>query len=266
MYRFLLRPRWIGFHLLVVGGIVLMISLGFWQLRRWDQRKEFNAQVTSRIDLAAVPLDELVAAGADPDAVEWRAVEARGTYLPDEQVVVVNRSQGGRAGDMIVTPLELADGRILLVERGFVPLGAAAGPPPDGDVAVLGRLRPSQERRRGGLSDPATGDLTEVQRLDIERLTSQLPGPVVPMYVELVDAVPAPTDGDPEPVAAPELDEGPHLSYAVQWFIFATCVAGGWVLAVRRSIATRRVTTADSPPAVAEVATADAGTASSSSG
>jgi len=55
-----------------------------------------------------------------------------------------------------------------------------------------------------------------------------------------VDAVPAPGTGDPTPVLAPQLDEGPHLSYAVQWFIFATCVVVGWVLAVRRAILTRK--------------------------
>lgn len=265
MYRFLLRPRWIAFHLLVVAGVVSMISLGFWQLRRLDQRQEFNAQVTSRIDLPAVALDELVTPGGDPDAVEWRSVEVRGRYLPEEELVVVNRSQAGRAGDMTVTPMQLDDGQILLVERGFVPLGAVGGPPPDGDVAVLGRLRASQERRRGGLTDPATGDLTEAQRLDIERLAPQLPGPVVPMYVELVDSIPAPAGDGPEPTIVPELDEGPHLSYAVQWFIFSVAVGVGWVLAVRRSTVTRQVNATGSPPVDDASATADAGTVSSSS-
>ena len=118
-----------------------------------------------------------------------------GTYLPDEQFVVVNRSQGGAAGDLVVTPLELDDGRILLVERGFVPLATDSAAAPTGEVEVVGRLRPSQERRRGQLSDPAEGDLTEVQRVDIDRLAGQLPGPVVPMYVELVSARRPPRPG-----------------------------------------------------------------------
>ena len=103
----------------------------------------------------------------------------------------------------------------------------------------MSRLRPSQERRRGQLSDPAEGDLTEVQRIDVDRLAGQLPGPVVPMYVELVTSTPAESGPFPEPVDVPELDEGPHLSYAVQWFIFSLCVAIGWVLAVRHSIRSR---------------------------
>jgi surfeit locus 1 family protein len=240
MYRFLLRPKWILFHVVVIGAVVLMINLGFWQLRRLDERKDFNRQVEAAVDQPPVPLDDVLTPGTDPHDVEWRPVTAAGVYLPDEQIVVVNRSQDGQAGDMTVTPLRLADGRILLVERGFVPLGRTGAPAPTGTVDVTGRLRPAQERRRGGLTDPGDGDLAEVQRIDIERLTPQLPGVVVPAYLELTSSDPAETGPYPRPAAAPELTERNHLSYAAQWFIFAVCVAVGWVLAVRHSLATRR--------------------------
>ncbi|MET0144146.1 MAG: SURF1 family protein [Ilumatobacteraceae bacterium] len=240
MYRFLVSPRWIAFHLLVIFGIVLMINLGFWQLRRLDQRQAFNAQVTSHIDLPPEPLADVLEPGTDPAAIEWRYIVTAGTYLPDEELRVVNRSQGGLAGDMVVTPLLLADGRVLLVERGFVPLDTDVAPAPEGRVEILGRLRPSAERRRGQLSDPSTGELTEVQRIDIPRLTAQLPGQPVDMYVELTQSRPAEAPPYPQPVAAPELTEGPHLSYAVQWFIFSVAIVVGWVLAVRKSLSARR--------------------------
>ena len=239
MYRFLLRPKWIGFHLLVVAGIVAMINLGFWQLRRLDQRRDFNAKVEARGELPPEPLDDVLASGP-PDEIEWRVVTATGRYLAGEQIVVVNRSQGGRAGENVITPMQLGDGRILIVNRGFVPLDITPPPPPDGDVDVTGRIRKSQERRTGQLSDPSEGDLTQVQRLDIPRLEAQLPGEVVPIYVDLLASDPPEAAGLPEPVPRPPLGEGPHLSYAVQWFIFSMCVAIGWVLAVRRSLATRR--------------------------
>ncbi len=239
MYRFLLRPKWIGFHLLVVAGIVAMVNLGFWQLRRLEQRRDFNARVEVRSELPPEPLDDVVASGS-PDEIEWRLVTVDGRYLADEQFVVINRSQGGRAGDNVVTPLDLGDGRTLIVNRGFIPLGDEPPPPPDGDVAITGRIRQSQERRTGQLSDPSDGDLTEVQRLDIPRVAPQLPGEVVPVYIDLQTSDPPEAAGLPEPVPRPPLGEGPHLSYAVQWFIFSICVAIGWVLAVRRSIATRR--------------------------
>jgi len=266
MYRFLYSPRWIGFHLLVIFGIVLMINLGFWQLRRLDQRQAFNAQVTSRIDLPPEPLDRILVPGADPDDLDWRSIEASGRYLPDEQFAVVNRSQDGIAGDMVVTPLALDDGRVLLVERGFVPLGVEASAAPTGDVDIVGRLRPSQVRRRGQLSDTSSGDLTEAQRLDIPRLTPQLPGPPVPMYVELTASRPAEEPPYPEPVDVPELSEGPHLGYAVQWFIFSIAVGVGWVFAVRKSLNARRSGPPGSPPADGASPMAAAGAPPSSSG
>jgi cytochrome oxidase assembly protein ShyY1 len=241
MYRFLLRPKWIGFHLLVVAAIVTMINLGFWQLRRLDERQAFNAVVEARYDAAPLPLDDLLGANVDPDAVDWRPVTASGTYLPGGTITIVNRSQNGRAGMNVLVPMQLVDGRVLLVNRGFVPLSVEAAPDvPATDVEIVARLRQSQEKRLGQLSDPPEGDLEIAQRVDIERLAAQLPGEVVPMYVDLIGSDPPEVGGLPEPVATPVLGEGNHLSYAVQWLIFATAVAVGWVLAVRRSISTRR--------------------------
>lgn len=243
MYRFLLKPKWIAFHLLVIAGIITMINLGFWQLRRLDQKQDFNATIEQRYDASPVALDELLTPGVDPSAVEWRPVTAEGTYLPDEQILVVNRSQGGRAGQNVVVPMRLDDGRVLLVNRGFVPYQVTDLPDvPATDVEIVGRLRVSQQRGFGQLRDADTGELTEVQRVDIERLAPQLPGEVLPMYVDLSESRPAEQPGLPDPVARPVLGEGNHLSYAVQWFIFSIAVAAGWFLAVRRSVRTRRAT------------------------
>lgn len=240
MYRFLLRPKWIAFHLLVVAGIIAMINLGFWQLRRLDERQEFNAVVEERYDAAPVPIDELLTPDAVPDDIAWRPVSASGTYLADEGVLIVNRSQNGRAGVNTVVPLRLDDGRVLFVNRGFVPQTFDEPEVPAVEVEITGRLRPSQQRGFGQLSDPADGVLREAQRLDIDRLAPQVDGEVLPMYVDLIESVPAEVGPVPEPVIAPDLSEGNHLSYAAQWFIFSIAVAVGWVLAVRRSIATRR--------------------------
>lgn len=242
MFRFLFRPKWIAFHLLVAGAIVAMINLGFWQLRRLDQKQSFNAVVEARYDDPEVPIDDLLPDPGDEeaaDAVEWRPVTAAGTYLPEETFFVVNRSQNGLAGRNVVTPMRLDDGRILIVNRGFVPLSVDVPPIPANDVEITGRLRPSAERGFGQLSDAAQGELREVQRIDIPRLAPQLPGDVIAMYVDLAVSDPPESTPFPEPVAAPTLSEGNHLSYAVQWFIFSIAAAAGWFLAVRRSIRQR---------------------------
>jgi surfeit locus 1 family protein len=248
MYRFLLRPKWIGFHLLVIAGIVAMVNLGFWQLRRLDQRRDFNVTIEARYDAPPVDLDTLIGTGlSDPDDprlgdVEWLPVTATGTYRPEASIQIANRGQGGRAGENTVTPLELPDGRVLLVNRGFVPLGEPVPQAPSGTVTVTGRLRPSEDRRTGQLSDPAEGVLTVAQRVDLARLAGQFDAPLVPMYIDLIASDPADGEPYPEPVVRPDLTEGPHLGYAVQWFIFATAVAVGWVLAVRHSATKHRVT------------------------
>jgi cytochrome oxidase assembly protein ShyY1 len=251
MYRFLFRPKWIGFHLLVAVGIVTMVSLSLWQIRRLDSRQDFNARVEARFDQPSEPLDALLTSGADFAEVEWRPSLAVGTYLSDEQVLIVNRSQGGRAGDNVLTPLLLDDGRILLVNRGFVPLATDVPPPPAGTVAVEGRLRQSQQRRRGQLSDSSEGVLEVAQRIDIPRLAPQFGGEVAPMYLELVRSNPTQPSPLPDPVIPPDLSEGSHLSYSVQWLIFALCAAVGWVLAVRKSIQTRARGVSASDSAVA---------------
>lgn len=249
MDRFLLSPKWLGFHLLVLFGVIVMVNLSMWQLDRLDARRDFNTAVSARVDLPAEDLDTLLgtrssALTTDPALIdlEWRQVTAVGEYLPEHQVSVINRSQNGRAGANLVTPLRLRDGRVLLVNRGFVPLAVGFPAAPTGEVEVRGLLRISQERRTGQLSDPADGIIAELQRLNIDRLAVQTPGPLLPMYLQLLQSAPAEIPGLPEPVIRPDLSEGSHLSYAVQWMIFAIAVGVGWVLAVRRSVQQRRRT------------------------
>lgn len=247
MLRRFLRPRWLAFHLIVAAAIVLMVNLALWQLDRLDDRRAFNDRVSARIDRQPVPLDDALPPGTpvDPDDWEWTPVVATGTYLADEQVVVVNRSQDGVAGQNVVTPLRVDDGRLVLVNRGFVSLTADVPTPPSGEVSVRGILRLSQERGFGGARDPAEGRLTELQRLDVNRLARQLDGDVVPLWLSL--ELSDPDQGPfPAPLPRPALSSGPHLSYAVQWAIFAVCVAIGWVFAVRRSARTYRAESARS--------------------
>ncbi len=238
MRRFLFSPRWLLFHVAVLALVVLMVNLGLWQLHRLQDRREFNAEVRARATEAVVPVQDVVSLDTDADDVEWRTVTATGRYLVDEQLVVVNRSQDGFSGVNVVTPLQLDDGPIVLVNRGFVPGTLEVPPAADGPVTVTGRLRASQERTLGQLTEPE-GELTEVFRIDIPRLVEQLPGPVLPLYVDLLTSDPA--QGDvPVPLPDPDLSEGPHLSYMVQWWIFSACAVVGWFLAVRRSVRQHR--------------------------
>lgn len=254
MYRFLFRPKWLVFHAVVVVGIVAMIGAGFWQLHRLDERKDFNARVIERSQSEPAELRSVLARIEDDslplDTAEWLPVVIEGTYLPD-QVLEFNNSQGGRAGDNVLTAMVTDDGDTVIVNRGFIPLGIDVPAAPATAVDGTGYVRLSEVRDRGGLTDADDGEpLTEIRRIDIPRLARQLPGDVAPIYVQLIAANPPIAVGDPEPVVLPELSNGPHLSYAIQWFVFAICVAIGWVLAVRRSLRSRLTVAASEETAV----------------
>jgi len=240
MYRFVLRPRWIAFHALVVLLVVVMVDLGFWQLRRLDERRDRNGDIEQRSALPAAPVDDVIAPDGDPAIAadtEWRSVTATGRYDADHQVLIRNRSFDGAPGYHVVTPLVTGRGT-LLVNRGWIPYGDDAGPvvppPPTGEISVTGRLRPSQTRGRIGPRDQAEGTLEQLARVDIARIQAQTPGRLYPLYVELVDAVP-PAGDLPRLIPLPELGDGPHLSYAGQWFLFSACAVVGWVVIVRRA-------------------------------
>jgi cytochrome oxidase assembly protein ShyY1 len=232
-YGFLLRPKWIAFHVLVAVAVVVMINLAFWQLRRLDERRQFNSEVRANSEQTAT-LHEISAASTDPGTLEWRKLQATGTYVPDHQFLVVNRSQNGDIGRNVVDALRLDDGTLLVVNRGFVPISDPVPPIPEGTVTIEGRLRASEQRKTGQPADEDVAGLTEIHRIDVGLLAGQFDATVLPMYVEQL----GPTKPLQE-IVGPALDEGPHLSYTIQWFIFSACVIAGWVLAVRRSIAVR---------------------------
>jgi len=212
-----------------------MVYLSLWPFHRLDERKTFNSEVRERSSLDVVDVRTLDT--SDPEAVEWRSAGAKGTYLANEQVLIVNRSQGGFAGMNVLTPLLLDDGRAIIINRGFIALNATPPLAPQGVVKVVGVLRSTEERTTGQARE-ASGELNEFFRLDIDRLQQQIEPEL--LNVALVAEVSEPADDSTLlPVSPPELSEGSHLSYAIQWLIFSVAVIVGWVLAVRKSIASR---------------------------
>jgi len=266
MWRRFLTPRWLGFHLLVSTGVVVMVFLGFWQLDRLDTRREFNATVIDRTEQAPRPLELVLETATPDDDLEWTPVIAQGRWLTLEQVLVINRSQGGVAGRNVVTPLELTDGSVIAVTRGFIALDQEPPPVPGDTARVRGLLRPDEERGFGGVSDPASGRLAELQRLDLDRLAAQLPDALAQRLVPwslTLEASEPPQPAPLVPAPRPVLSEGSHLSYAVQWFVFALCAFIGWCFAMNRSVTNLRrsqppASPADEQPrAPGEHATAD---------
>jgi cytochrome oxidase assembly protein ShyY1 len=240
MYRFLARPKWILFTALMAILVVVMVNLAFWQLRRLDERKSFNREVRDRTSAPATPLVEVLAAHPDPSDAEWRQVTVTGVYETGAQVLIRDRSLNSVPGANVVTPLRLADGRFLTVQRGFLPVADVDPVAPAGTVNLVGRLRRTQRKHHSWeKADPPTGVLDKLNRVDVPRLDQQVDGDsVAPMYLEVTSS--DPSDPNLALIPLPELSEGPHLGYAGQWFLFSATAILGWVLVVRKAASDRR--------------------------
>lgn len=225
--------------LLVVALVVATgsVALGIWQLARLQQKRQFNAAVRAGLEAAPQPVQTLVPDGADPDAVRYRRGVAVGTYDPARGFVLYGRTQGAQAGSHLLTPLVMDDGRAILVDRGWVPLDvdrpdAEVAAPPAGRVRVTGVLFASEGDPPGSTGTSGVADTT-LARLDLARIQSRLPYPILPVYLLLQRQAP-PQPSLPIPAPLPELSEGPHLGYAIQWFSFASIALGGFVLLALR--------------------------------
>jgi surfeit locus 1 family protein len=246
-YRFALRPKWLLSHLLILILVVVMINLGFWQLRRLDEKKTYNASVRANESLPVAPLDSLVHP-SDPSSsgkeLAFRRVTVTGTYDTTNEVIVRARSLDERPGVWVASPLRLASGDAVVVVRGFLPTQGtpdavpADAAPPAGQVTIEGLVQETQTRGTFGPTDP-DGRLTNIARVDVARMQQQVPYSLYPVYVQLKSSQPGQSGPEPEVLPEPVLDEGPHLSYAVQWFIFSTIAIVGYPLILRRSARNR---------------------------
>jgi surfeit locus 1 family protein len=241
MLRFLLKPRWIAFTLFALIVTVGCVRLGFWQLDRLHGRRYYNHLFEQGMAAAPAPIQQLLSDRTDGPLL-YRRAEASGAYDTAHEVILYGRTQDGRPGNHLLTPLVLPDGQAVIVDRGWVPfqmdtppVSAAAAPP--GKVYVAGFLFASEP------GDPVSGSVTTLAHVDLAQLASQLPYHLLPYYLQLQTQTPAQPGDLPVPPPAPQLDDGPHLSYALQWFSFAAIAFVGFWILVRREVLEQRSTT-----------------------
>lgn len=249
MHANLLTPRWIITTVVVLAAFGVMVRLGFWQLERLEQRRAFNQQVEVQMNSSALNLNQAVADGSlkpeDLNRMEYRQVVARGQYRFEETVALRNQVWENLPGYHLLTPLYLENSdTAILVDRGWIPLDQRD---PEnwtqydepGEVVVQGRIRLAQNRRRFGAPDPtlAPGQtrLDAWNAVNIERITGQVKGDLLPVFVV------AEPEGENAAmpyrmVELPDLSEGSHLGYAIQWFSFAAVLAIGYPFFVRKQL------------------------------
>jgi cytochrome oxidase assembly protein ShyY1 len=230
MYRFLLRPRWIAGHVLLIVTVVAFVNLGLWQLRRLDERQAYNALVAERLAADPQPLGPALSdVEGDTAALELRRVTVKGTYT-GAQLMTAPRNYAGQPGQQVLSVLERADGPAVLVDRGWIPFDSSSQQPPavpDGPVEVRGVVR---LRERGDV-----GAAAQVAQIVPAQIAQRLGWGIAPFYVQLESQQPPDAPGAPRPAPLPELTEGSHRSYAIQWFSFALIALVGYPILVWRT-------------------------------
>jgi cytochrome oxidase assembly protein ShyY1 len=238
------RRLWVRWILLVLFVAVLgtvFVNLGEWQLHRLAARQQRNSDTVTNERKPVVGYEQVF----DHPILErdqWQRVQARGVFDAEHQFVLRYRSNGDASGYEVVTPLRTASGTVL-VDRGFVgldrnePIPAAtdAPAPPTGEVTVMGHVRRDETGRRSAMT-PVNG---QMRLLDSASVAATLPYPVADGYIGLLSVDP-PQTGDFQAVELPEISDGPHFWYAVQWFMFAALALAGVFVFIRGDLRVRR--------------------------
>ena len=239
-----------GTTVLAVLAVLACLALGAWQFDR-ARTRDTPTTAGDPMAVAAVLLEAVVPAdGRVPAGSQPVAVTAMGRYDGEHQLLVPGRTQGAAPADYVVTPLVMADGRAVLVVRGWQPPPEEGEEPeipapPIGTMTVTGWLVPS-ESLDAGTVDPLTLPAGQVATVTAARVAGLLPYPIVDGYVGLVQqhAEPPPAVTGPvavtapTPLAVPQVSESVRWSvqslfYAFEWWFFALVVVWMWAQALR---------------------------------
>jgi cytochrome oxidase assembly protein ShyY1 len=237
VYRFLLTPRWLALALVMVLVAVTMVFLGLWQLSRYHYRSDINTRIDAATAAAPEALADVLATppaggvGAAPThEATWSLVTVTGHYDPAHEILARARTLDGDVGFEVVTPLVLADGTAVLVDRGWLPATGGATEAPDtpeaptGEVVVVGRVHAPESR--SGAPEPFDDGLA-VRRIDPAKIQEAVPYPLYGAYLTLESQNPP---ADPAFTAIPPDHENAAMNagYVVQWWAFALLTLVGY--------------------------------------
>jgi cytochrome oxidase assembly protein ShyY1 len=255
VYRFLLSRQWVLLTLIGLLLMPVMVRLGFWQLHRHEHRVANNRIIAAGLKATPVPVESVTSPGYDvPRKDLYRMVTATGRYDTAHEVVARHRTAGNSGSDdssgggeevgyHVITPLILDDGRAVLINRGWISPGDDPAsfpkitPPPSGEVTVVGRLRPDESTSSTGIRNRKGLPSRQVMLINPTAVESAggLPEQAVGGYLELVSTSPRPSHGQPSLIPDPDHSSiGPHMAYAIQWWLFTAMVPVGWVVLLRR--------------------------------
>lgn len=216
------RPGWPA-TLLALACLAVFASLGFWQLDRADQKRQLQAEFEQRQLAAPAGVEELAQVGQE---LRFRKLRATGVFDPENEILLDNIVHQGRAGYHVITPLRISNSdRVVLVNRGWVPLGRSRQDLPDIEtpaqaVAVTGSVEmPASRPLLGGGDSPPAPEGGKVWFfLDLTHFMQQA-GYAVEPYVLALD--PEQPFGFVRERSRFDARVGMHIGYAIHWFAFA---------------------------------------------
>ena len=213
--------RWTTWFLVAVLFAAACVVLASWQLDRRDVAVSKIERMVENYDKPAISIAEV--SGLSLEAVtafEWTPVEISGKYLVDDELLVRNRPIAGQPGFLQIIPFRLSTGEVVMIERGWIQADSDLAPasvmtPSSEAKTVTARIRlgepnPNRESPKGFATSLHLESLSELFENQIE----------TQFYLRLISETPG-ESSSPQPLSQPVLDEGNHLSYAVQWIIFA---------------------------------------------
>lgn len=237
-FAFLLRPGWLALVLVVLafsGSCFLLLSP--WQFSRNAGREQQNAAIAASQHTPPVSLDGFLGPRQEPSPSQlWRRVTVTGHYLPGKEVLARLRSVSGHPAYEVLTPLRSENGRLLLVDRGWIPAKNGQVPPytaaPKGTVRITARVQADEHPDPDHPGALRANGHTQVYRINGDHVGNVLGVHFRSGYFVLTPKQP----GVLRPMPLPERDSGPFLSYALQWIVFGIMALAGLGYFTRREL------------------------------
>ena len=235
-WRFALSKRWAGYFALTAVFAVVCALLGQWQFDRRAQAQAEIARIDANYDSAPLDVRQALVHLSDFTASQrWLPVSLTGTYLTEKQQLVRNRPYNGRPGFEVLTPLLLPSGEVFIVDRGWISTGSKQDAPdlvpeaPPGQVVVVARLKAGEPLLDARRTVVGSGQIPTINLPQLEALVDR---PTYTGAYGLLASESVSSAVVPAPSLRPIRDEGPHLSYALQWYVFAllSFIGLGWAL------------------------------------
>ena len=239
-WTFLRSKRWIGFWVLLAIFSVACVLLGNWQFARRAEARAEIARIDANYDARPVKLTEALPTpdAFEEDAHKWLPVTVSGNYLTEQQMLVRNRPFESKIGFNLLVPFQLENGDVFIVDRGWVPAGETADTPaeipapPEGTVTVTARLKAGEPVIPGRTASEVDGGIVSLGTINLEEIQATLQRPAYTgAYGLLIEEEPSAQSG--QLAIRPERDEGPHLSYALQWYVFILIAVAGTLYGAR---------------------------------